>query len=654
MVRITLIFLRKLKYIIIFITCLSFYLSYKVVKKVHMLDFERNLSVIQIGLPTLNMNMQNLNNDDSFLINTTGCKIPRSDTINDRILPLMNNSLLDEIPQPYCHYVRKTYRPPLIASQGNTLYIIHNYVKFYTKLKPSKIKCYYKPFWKAGPDNGKYKSLGKAVRFINSTTIPSTVEFISVRCKTKRGLIYRDFHAFVPQKQTTYISLTSSQVNVLVFGMDALSRVNFHRQMPLTERVLEKLNFIEYLGYTKLADNTFPNLIPLLSGYSVSELRRKCWRYRTSHFDKCPFIWKKYKQHNYTTAFIEEQHHLSLFRFERAGFMNSPTDYYYYTFDRAISDAMGHTRMSASDLCLGPRLSAQILLDYSFNVISALKHTPLFSFIWEVSLSHDDLNLPRASDTMHEKFFNSLNDLGVTETSVIIFMGDHGMRHGKILELFEGYLEERLPLFTASFPSWFPGKYPLAYANFVANSRRLTTHFDAHETLNDLVDLNYLEDDVIRRRTIQLNQLRKIPRGISLFLPIPQDRTCEQAEIPYTYCTCMQTQDETELDTSFALEVGEFLVYEVNQLIEKYDKCAKLELQEVKKIQFITMNDKRDFIQATVHTEPGNGIFQALIRYTDEAQSEMEIDGDITRMSKYGNQSWCMNEPEMKLYCYCV
>ena len=51
----------------------------------------------------------------------------------------------------------------------------------------------------------------------------------------------------------------------------------------------------------------------------------------------------------------------------------------------------------------------------------------------------------------------------------------------------QGKQEERLPGFIFVFPPWFEKKYPEGYANFLNNANKLTTPFDIHETLKDVL-----------------------------------------------------------------------------------------------------------------------------------------------------------------------
>ena len=53
--------------------------------------------------------------------------------------------------------------------------------------------------------------------------------------------------------------------------------------------------------------------------------------------------------------------------------------------------------------------------------------------------------------------------------------------------LISGKYEERMPYMSFRFPTWFKKKYPEAMINLQTNVHRLTTPFDIHETLHQLV-----------------------------------------------------------------------------------------------------------------------------------------------------------------------
>ena len=86
----------------------------------------------------------------------------------------------------------------------------------------------------------------------------------------------------------------------------------------------------------------------------------------------------------------------------------------------------------------------------------------------------------------------------------------------------QGKFEERMPFVAVRLPSWFSSRYPAAAANLRLNSDRLTTPFDIHETMIDVLDMQRL------RNTTAGNER---PRAYSLFQDIPDDRTCADAAV---------------------------------------------------------------------------------------------------------------------------
>lgn len=73
------------------------------------------------------------------------------------------------------------------------------------------------------------------------------------------------------------------------------------------------------------------------------------------------------------------------------------------------------------------------------------------------------------------------------------------------------------------------------YANLLANRDVLTTPFDVHQTLLDI--LNPLEDLTALQDTKR--------RSLSLLRPIPKARTCEEADIEAHWCTCLNWHNAT-------------------------------------------------------------------------------------------------------------
>lgn len=166
------------------------------------------------------------------------------------------------------------------------------------------------------------------------TILPPRAEYIYVECasrKRRKKLFYRNIHSMVIEKQTKPPKRAADPVkySVLLFGIDSISRLNMIRTMPKTVEYLKNKQWFEMEGYNKIGDNTFPNLVAILTGRNVSQFRQSCMKSEEKDmFDNCPFIWKNFKNESYTTAYIEDCPSIGTFNFHKYGFMNSPTDYY--------------------------------------------------------------------------------------------------------------------------------------------------------------------------------------------------------------------------------------------------------------------------------------------------------------------------------------
>ena len=125
-------------------------------------------------------------------------------------------------------------------------------------------------------------------------------------------------------------------VNVIVLGIDAVSRSHFYRSLPNTATLMKKLGFIDFKGYHSLAPSTLTNFMGFLMGLTRPEVRQTCAKDLTSSFDKCPLIWKRFNQERYITSFIEDG--AQSFNWgSQGGFKNIPTDYYFHQYFLAFS-----------------------------------------------------------------------------------------------------------------------------------------------------------------------------------------------------------------------------------------------------------------------------------------------------------------------------
>ncbi|XP_045513193.1 uncharacterized protein LOC123707312 [Pieris brassicae] len=593
---------------------------------------------------------------EQFTIKTKGCSIAA--------LHPLDPSVRKFVKYPDTVKPCPNEKTPLLDSNHTHIWLKTENARFYNVTGRHKIKCCYRSFFRpllvkdvssSNLDNRvEYKKCQKFTDIIEARD-----EFVNVMCYEGVRMVYEQFFLFAIDKELSlnnkvHASKNNTDYNVIVIGIDAVSRLNFYRTMPKTLNFLKDKKAIELLGYNKVGDNTFPNIIPMLMGIRDSELKKTCVpNSKLTYFDNCPFVWEWYKQAGFYTALAEDSSNLGTFNYLKDGFIRSPTDYYIHTFINEAEKNVGNNKDFNCFLCMNNKYFYTVLLDYIEHLLIKLRTSKLFGFFWEVTMTHDYLNYPMVMDYYYETFFKRLDALKVLDNTFIFLVSDHGIRWGNIRATKQGRLEERLPFVHILVPPSFKDKYREAYVNLKLNSRRLTTPFNIHSTLNDLVDLKGIENSSI--------QLRKLEtywndRNISLFLPIPSNRTCSMADIDDHWCTCHRGR-RISITSSEAVEAAARIIEELNKLLNNYEMCARLKLAEILDATELEagIEEKnevswREFM-IVIRTNPSNAVFEATIRHDGQTWT---LIGTASRLNLYGSQSHCVSDSLLKLYCYCL
>lgn len=582
-----------------------------------------------------------------YLIKTKGCKIPD--------LPVTNKELEKYFSYKYDGAHCNKDKPPLVESNLTSLYLLKESFISYRIFNLNSLHCCYEELKRIQPrdtqSDNQYEFGDTCYDFEDSIMVKE--EFVSVKCTYNLEPIYHDFFAFIPKKTNITNDRSREKINVLIIGIDGISRINFHRQMKKTAETLKNMEFHEFLGYNKIADNTYPNLIAVLTGNDEKTIMKTCRR-SVKHYDNCSFIWNNFKSNDYVTSFAEDSAWMGIFNYQKSGFKKQPTDYMWGFFDRISEDKIGNSKSANVIQCIGAREGYKMLVKYIYDFVHKMNswRLPYFFFSWSSSLSHDFLNKPRIGDELYSDLFQGMYTKGYFENTVVIVMSDHGIRYGYFRETYQGRIEERLPFLFVRIPLELQERYPLACSNLKTNLRRLTTPFDLHETLQDLSFPDNLRSDFIE------NGIRKSRNkyGLSMFSKIPSTRTCEDAGIADHWCTCLETKpieitEEVKNITNFAIEY-------LNSLLKGYAQCAKLHLKTLRNAQLLSHSKKafesKDHVKdyfVSFETDPGGGSFEATVRKT--SKGKMEIVGTVSRLNLYGKQSACITDFHLKLYCYC-
>lgn len=574
--------------------------------------------------------------------------------------------------------------------------------------KLSSLRCSYAPTERAGDDEVKY---GDYIPFTHDGT-PLPYDVVYVSCRNYFGFpVYSNVHAVlrIPTARTAknsphrassnkYASVNSSLSattsaklpNVLVFGLDSISRLSMMRLLPRTYTFLtESLGAVVLRGMNKVGDNTFPNLVALLTGMEAySQLKHPGPKGDT--FDDVQFIWKDFSREGYLTLFAEDFPDYGVFNYLARGFRDPPTDFYFRPYCLAMEKSF--LMRTSSNLCYGNTPKHKLHIEYVKRFIEANNGSiPYFAFSFLVEISHEYMQQVAAADDDIVEFLTYIRDRGHLNNTFLFFLSDHGHRFDSIRETFVGRLEERLPFFAVIPPtglSWgdatSPGSVsgspgsgadisvePVTSTSLMktlqSNAGRLTTPYDTYETFRDILSLG---------RIGRLADARKSDFGISLFREIPRDRTCNVAKIPEQYCSC-DAEEPIEISSAIVEKAALALVEKVNSMLEvglgnDSALCARLTVRKIHDAREVfstrtlsvqsskpplansipqTSGDVRR-LRVTVVVNPSDAMLEGMLLL--RPGEDLVVLDDVSRINKYGRQSSCIEHQTLRKYCYCL
>lgn len=379
--------------------------------------------------------------DENYFVKTPGCRIVKMEVMSDQIRSFIPSDPPKRID---CGV------PALTDSDENFLWInlTETDLKKFYNVSVDQLQCYYAPFSRL-TDYLVVKNENLSL-LLYGHRIKIDYEYIQVFCEnSNQTQIYIDFHTFFPSSVRNENSDNDKEkFNVMILGIDSISKLNFHRMLNATAKtIIEDLDGIELHGYNKVDDNTYPNLIPVLTGLSAEELNGACLSSNASlHFDNCHYIWNDFKKKNYSTLFAEDSAALGLFNYFKNGFEKQPTDFYFRTMIHEMEKEIAHNKIGNYKLCLGHRMPIDIFLKgYMHKFIKSMINTPTFSFFWTSSMSHDYIHYPMMIDNDLRNLLKTMKSQHFLDKTILFILADHGIRFGSFRQTtFQGMVEERL------------------------------------------------------------------------------------------------------------------------------------------------------------------------------------------------------------------
>lgn len=506
-------------------------------------------------------------------------------------------------------------------------------------------------------------------------------DFVHVECfNNQKNRVYNNLHFNIDAKpilkSKKLVNESLDRLSVIAFGLDSVSRLIAERKLPKTLKYLrQNLGAYVFTGHTRLGDSSFPNLNPLLTGL-ISDNTSP-----VPPVHKLPFIFKNFSEHGAVNVFVEDWYKVATFK----GFTDQPSMHYsqplvqamdqvrpsYLALDKSFQFLQSHNipLRKVSALCFGNEKRYKILMNYYKKFIETYGNTRKFAFSWINELAHDFFNMVELADGDIRDLFKWLKESGKLDNAALLFFSDHGPRYSEIQNTDIGRVSNLLPLMSIALPKRLTEKYPHIAKNMKINTERLTTNHDVFLMLKDILYANYEKQPVVTP-----NEDGMIPHEISLFREIPSSRSCAEARISDVFCPCyssvrVPTSDE-RIQTA-----ARFVVNKINDILKEVrSKCAKVEYKSIRHASLIFPDMQRDLSQErafslrgyfwkvesatrfliSLHTEPGNALFEARIDY--RATNDIKILGTILRTNAYGNQSSCIDHGDRirRLYCYCV
>ncbi|ALC43738.1 Ilp8 [Drosophila busckii] len=474
-------------------------------------------------------------------INNNSCRIPDPDPFEADLMKNFNRlsykpcTLLQ--PLTYVEYNEYT--------ESYVLYINESVIETYVKIdlefavQPDvSLDCCYMSVIRR---NENKIEMEECEGFKSSVELPNKLDGFIVRCRLNGKLIYTNGHATVPERVQLRQRLSNwtaaaggrARPSVLLIGIDTMSRQNLRRAMPDTHRYMEANNWFEMAGYNKVANHTFPNLLPFLTGLNLTSVLKTCNPYLFAGLDKCNFIWQLYSELGYVTAFGEDDVAINTFNYRKHGFWERPVDYYMRPYLMAAEHWLDKTERADYQQCLGYVHTSEHVYNYALEFTRRYRNDSYFGMFWTNTHSHNAiLYQSSAMDKYMVEFLQRLVRQGTMEHSVVILLSDHGVRRGGSNQTRLSWLEDRQPMLFIWLPGYLRQQQPELVDALRKNRNRLTNPFDLYMTLKHLLALSGRSTREMYTSAADCAQCQ------SLLLPVSPTRRCADVAIADHWCTC--------------------------------------------------------------------------------------------------------------------
>lgn len=590
-----------------------------------------------------------------FFVNTSGCQIPAFDPWDESVKVYY---------KPTSRY-KCNGSPSFLRILPNAVISLDDTVlRYYYEVDPSNVSCHFQEIQRNVSIIDENMDNRIILKQVSNLTFdkPLEIDFVKTVCRfvsnpENKVQLFHEFLPLIPLKTAVEYRSTSLQqklatrpLNVIFLGLDSISHLNFLRHFPNCQKFLPSSSSVfDMKGYTKVGDNTFPNIMPLLTGHFYQHYYNDVSN-KSMFFDDVDFAWKVFSKLGYRTLLAEDAPDIATFNYYRSGFKQPPTDYYYRPFALAVEKSQ--LKKDSKSHCFGNKMEMQMIYDYFRSFVDTLGNDrPFFAFMFLARLTHDILNYAGYADDPTYQLLKYLDSANILQNSLLVFYSDHGIRYGPIRKTYIGQFEERMPFLKFYVPKWFLEKYKSIERNLKTNSKQLITPFDVHATLLHLASI--ISGDP---------KYADVPKnGISIFREVPFNRTCSDASITPHWCPCQKIKLISKADF-LVQKAAAAIIDAINNRLSAYRSiCAPLALKNVLSARLVTGEHKNNTIDIpekdyliTITASPSAAVFEATIHCDPTKENICQVIDDISRINEYGKQSICIANAELRKFCYCL
>ncbi|KAL4218978.1 hypothetical protein ACF0H5_021564 [Mactra antiquata] len=392
----------------------------------------------------------------------------------------------------------------------------------YLELKSSQIKCICQKIVRANYSDNDV-NLSEELTCTPPYNVSS--DFFKIKCRTSDNKVIVDtILTKVFRTSWDFRSVRDDFYNVILFGIDSVSRNDAQRQIPFTVKYLKELGAIEMLLHNRIGGHSFDNILPLITGHFANHVDIPYYDVVGERFEHFPFIWKNMSENYYATFHAEDVLGFNTFNFQKEGFSTQPTTHYMRPFWQMDYDSRPNTlfwKESTTSYnkrrCLVNKPKYLIQIEYLKQFIHTYRDVRKFAMSHINDLAHEDVNELHQAEGHLLDFLKWLKSSDNLENTFLIVYSDHGPRGQSSTH--QSTMETNLPFLCIVPPKNLTKKYPDVITNLQRNAQLLTTHFDLYATLRDIVLRNY--------GTPSVYYVNDRPRGISLFRNIGKQRSCQ-------------------------------------------------------------------------------------------------------------------------------